>query len=223
YEHFLVFDCLKPLTLLSVEVNAESPGNRNIELQDNLGAVIETATINIPSGVSRIDLNFSVPAATDLRLVCTGTPNLFRNNNNYTNYPYVIPGLISINYSSASTNPTGYYYYFYDWEVQEPSCVSQRIPVEATVITCTGAGEIVSGNGYTIYPVPADERINIITELPDNEQIFVSVISADGKTVISSKGAGKITVSTKSLPAGIYFIRISSDILNATDKISIIH
>ncbi len=129
--HYLVFDCFTPVTLLSVEVNAETTADRTIELRDNLGAVLQSITLNIPAGISRIDLNFDIPIDNNLQLACAGTPDLFRTNAN-TNYPYVLSGLLSINYSSATT-PTGYYYYFYDWEVQELPCLSQRDSVEAIV------------------------------------------------------------------------------------------
>ncbi|MFH2094454.1 MAG: C25 family cysteine peptidase [Bacteroidota bacterium] len=134
YEHYLVFDCYTPLTIVSVEVNAGSAGSRTIVLRDNSLSVIETATVNIPAGISRVTLDFDVPAANNLQLVCTGAPDLFRNDAN-TNYPYELSGVLSINYSSASTNPTGYYYYFYDWEVREPSCISSRTPVIAEIIS----------------------------------------------------------------------------------------
>ena len=58
---------------------------------------------------------------------------MFRNNSGLS-YPYVISNLITINHSSASTSPTGYYYYFYDWEVTAAECISPRIPVEAIVV-----------------------------------------------------------------------------------------
>jgi len=131
YEHYLVFDVFSNIVLKSVEVTASTSGNRTIELQNSSGTAIDSRTINIPTGTSRIDLNFDIAPGTDYRLAGPLSPDLFRNNANCS-YPYDIGGLVSITESSASSSPTGYYYYFYDWEVAE-YCVSGRDTVIATV------------------------------------------------------------------------------------------
>jgi len=128
----LIFDVYTPVKLVSVWVDAQGGGNRTIELRDNTGTVIQSAVINIPDGESRITLDFDLPVGTNLQLgTLTGSsPSLFRNNSG-PSYPYELPGILSITNSSASV--AGYYYFFYDWEVQEPNCTSVRTPVEVTV------------------------------------------------------------------------------------------
>ena len=128
-EHYLIFDCLSPLILRSVEVNAGSDGNREIILRESSGNILYDTTIYITAGISRIDLNFNLPVANNLELVGPPSPDLYRNNSG-VNYPYAINGLISINNSDADSN---YYYYFYNWEVQDPPCISPRIPITVTV------------------------------------------------------------------------------------------
>ncbi|MCX7861491.1 MAG: C25 family cysteine peptidase [Bacteroidales bacterium] len=135
-EHYLVFDCTSPVTLVSVEVNASTAGNRTIQLRNASNTVLQSATVNIPQGISRITLNFNIPAQNDLRLVGPVSPNLWRNNSGCS-YPYNIGNVISIKYSSASTNPTGYYYYFYNWEVKGPDCSSAKVPVQIFVSDIT--------------------------------------------------------------------------------------
>ena len=142
-EHYLIFDCTKACTLISVEVNATTNGNRVIELRDNSGATLQTTTVNIPSGVSRITLNFNIPVGTNLRLVGPGSPNLWRSNAGVS-FPYAIAGLVSINNSDAGTQ---HYYYFYDWEIKEPDCVSSRVPVDATINPFAIAGFSLTDNG----------------------------------------------------------------------------
>lgn len=142
-EHYLIFDCLSPCTLVSVEVNASTAGNRVIELRDNAGTTLQSTTVNIPSGVSRITLNFNIPVGTNLRLVGPGSPNLWRSNAGVT-FPYAISGLVSINNSDAGS---AYYYYFYDWEVKEPDCVSPRVPVDAIINPFATAGFNLLDNG----------------------------------------------------------------------------
>ncbi len=125
--HYLIFDCFTPTTLASVKVYSGATGNRTIVLRNASSTVIASKTVNIPAGSSRVTLNFEIPVGTDLQLACTGSPNLYRNNNQSASFPYTISGVISITESSASLpqyNAPGNYYYFYDWEVREPNCYS---------------------------------------------------------------------------------------------------
>ncbi|MFT7613915.1 MAG: Zn-dependent metalloprotease, partial [Parvicellaceae bacterium] len=152
-DQHLNFDVFSPATLVSVWVDAQGGGNRTVELRDNTGTVIQSATINIPGGSSRITLNFALTPGVDYQLgtINGGTPSLFRNNSG-PSYPYVLPGVLSITGSSATA--TGYYYFFYDWEVQEPNCVSSRTPVIANVsafsdATITSTGPFCSSDAIS--------------------------------------------------------------------------
>ena len=127
-DRHLVFDCYKSLRIVSVLVYAQGAGFRTIELRDNIGLVIRDTLIYIQDGESRITLNFDVPVGTDLQLGISGTPDLFRNSTG-ANYPYILPGWLSITGVNA---PTSYYYFFYDWEVKEP-CTSENTRVTATI------------------------------------------------------------------------------------------
>lgn len=131
--HYLVFDCYSPVTLSSVKVYADGTGYRTIELHDNTGSVLQSIDVQVFSGESRIDLNFEIPVGESLRLVGPESPNLYRNNAGVS-YPYNLAGLIDIKFSSASSAPTDYYYFFYDWEVIEVDCKSAREIVSATII-----------------------------------------------------------------------------------------
>jgi PKD repeat protein len=59
--------------------------------------------------------------------------DLFRNSTG-SNYPYTLAGYMTINNSSATTNPTGYYYYLYDMEIREPQCISALDTVTVTPV-----------------------------------------------------------------------------------------
>lgn len=131
-EHYLIFNASAPFRINSVKVYAQSAGNRTIQLRNSSGTTLKTVTVYVASGESRVTLNFDVPTGNNLRLVGSGTPNLYRNTDGLA-YPYVIPGLLSIHSSSATSNPTGYYYFFYDWEIATEPCRSSRVPVQATI------------------------------------------------------------------------------------------
>ncbi len=148
YVHYLEFDVSTKIVLKSVEVNAGSSGNRNIQLQNGSGVILESSTINIPSGISRIDLNYIIDPGSNYRLVGPASPDLYRNNSN-CNYPYTVGSSVTITNSSASTNPTGYYYYFYDWEVAE-FCTSPRTAVTATIDPSPTAMFSTVENGFIV-------------------------------------------------------------------------
>ncbi len=131
-EHHLVFDVHKPSRLISVKVYAANAGNRNIEIRNNNGQIIDSKNVYIPAGENRITLDFDLLPGSDYEISGPESPNLYRNNAGLT-FPYVVSDLITIKESSASSDPTGYYYYFYDWEVKGPPCHSKRVKVEAIV------------------------------------------------------------------------------------------
>ncbi|MBE0641048.1 MAG: M4 family metallopeptidase, partial [Bacteroidales bacterium] len=130
--HHLAFDCTAPVILRSVKVYASSAGYRTISLIDASGTTLAATSVNIPSGESRVQLDFNVPPGSGHRLAGPGSPNLFRNNAGCS-YPYSAGPAVTITGSSATTNPTGYYYFFYDWEVEEEPCVSLPVPVQAFI------------------------------------------------------------------------------------------
>jgi PKD repeat protein len=135
---YLNFDALSDFTLISVQVNANTAGNRTIELRNSAGVVLQSATVNIPTGVSTVTLNFNITAGTGYQLGTAGANNLWRNNA-AANYPYTIPGVVSIIGNNA--NNLAYYYFFYNWSISQ-SCSSARVPV--TIVVGNGQAPTVS-------------------------------------------------------------------------------
>ena len=151
-QSWLVFDCFTPCKLVSVSVYTTTAGNRLIELKNSAGTTLQSATVNIPTGASRITLNFDIPVGTNLQLVAPASCGLYRLSSGLS-YPYTLPGIISITTSSVST---AYYYYFFDWEIQAlETCSSARTPVTATIKTVPTANagndvSITQGNSTTL-------------------------------------------------------------------------
>jgi bacillolysin len=146
-DQHLIFDVATVCTLNSVWVDANGGGNRTIELRDDQGGVLQSTTVNLQAGQQRVTLNFPLTPGTDYQLGTTANPDLYRNNSG-PSYPYDLPGYVTITNSSAGTD---FYYFFYDWEIQEPACVTTRIPVTATIdpaanATITAAGPFCLGD-----------------------------------------------------------------------------
>ncbi|HNW69400.1 MAG TPA: M14 family zinc carboxypeptidase [Bacteroidales bacterium] len=139
-EHYLTFDAYTPFTLISVVVynTSASALSKTIALKNSSGTVIngQTTTLTIPSGQSTVTLNFAVPVGTNMRLSCTSGVSLYRHNTGVT-FNYTAPGILAITGTDAGST---YYYYFYEWLVQTPGCISSRVPVTATVLTQPVAG-----------------------------------------------------------------------------------
>jgi len=132
FDGHVLFETYAPLKILSVFVYAQGAANRTIRLLNEAGQDLQTVTVFVPAGPSRVALNFDIPVAGKYRLGNV-SQNLYRNNTG-ANYPYNVDGLLSI-YSSNATgdNELNFYYYFYDWEVQEPTCLSETAVVSLTI------------------------------------------------------------------------------------------
>ena len=149
-QHYLVFDAYSDFTLESVKVYANYSGNRLIQLTNDQGIVLEQADVYIPDGEQTIQLNFSVPAGTGLHLGGPAAPGLYRNNNGL-NYPYTLNGILSVTGSSANSDPTGYYYYFYNWQVKLDDCYSSKVEISASILNDTPTANFTfSNNGDSI-------------------------------------------------------------------------
>lgn len=134
-EHCLIFNCYEPVTLKTVKVYAGSSGNRTIKLKDGQGNTLAATTVNIPSGEQTITLNMDIPVGNNLQLCGPASPNLFRNGSSTDPdlpYPYQIGNTISIIRSTASGYELKYYYYFYNWNVEQ-ICSSNIIPVHVNI------------------------------------------------------------------------------------------
>ena len=134
---YLKFDTRLALKIISVKVIANSAGNRTIELRNSSGTVLQSKTINLPAGESRVYLDFDVPQGNDFQLgLGSGSGNLFRNTSG-ANFPYDISKTIEI-YGSSSTS-SSVYYYFYDWYIFVPfeNCGSNRVETQANIGTST--------------------------------------------------------------------------------------
>ena len=137
----LIFDADEDFTLVSVKVITDFPGTRMIELRNSGGSVLASKSVVIPAGESRVDLNFNVTAGTDLQLGSNSavnsanfggiSPELKRSSSG-TSFPYAVTDVVSI---TNTPYGTGYFYYFFDWEVKETDalCTSVRVPVDAIV------------------------------------------------------------------------------------------
>jgi Zn-dependent metalloprotease len=127
--HYLVFDVSQACELVSVEMNAQTAGSRTVELRSSTNAVITSTVVNLIAGSNTVSLNFQLNVGTNYRLGLSGTTALFRTNTGVS-YPYNVGGCVNLINSSAGT---GFYYWFYNWQVKKSDCVSPAVAVTASV------------------------------------------------------------------------------------------
>ncbi len=207
----LFFNVTEAFTLQQVTVyvpETSTAGNRTIELYDGGGVLINSIIVNCNIGENTVMLNFAIDPGNGYQMGCAEN-NLFRNSAGLT-YPYAIGDVGSI---YSTTNGTGYYYYFYNWQIkkQDWNCVSQRVEATASVV---GINELSNPLNVSVYPNPAQSQLFVRSTQPLNK-VQMRMTDAVGRTVISrqvnmSAGTAEM-VDVSSLAPGMYFVSIVSD------------
>ncbi len=214
-DNYLIFEATEDLLLNSVKVYAGSAGNRTIGLIDqSTSTVLAQTTVNIPTGESRVQLNFSVPAGGPYGLrVIGGNPQLWRDAaGSNPVFPYALGTLGTITGTTVTGgNALEYYYFFYDWEVEQPStfCAGPRTEVNVFVGP-VGVGEQAGAEGVRVFPNPADAQLTVSFEATRGE-VRVELMDITGRVVLdrrASAGAGRMDLDVTNLAAGEYTVRV---------------
>ena len=142
------FTTYAPMRLKSVWVDASGATDRTFNLYSGTGTLLQSKTISVANGQSRVILNFDIPTVGDYQLGVTAGSNLYRNNAG-ASYPYTLAGLVSITSSNSTSNQLTFYYYCYDWEVQVLPCTSAPAIVNVSVANPM-ASYTLSASGLTV-------------------------------------------------------------------------
>ncbi len=204
-----VFDVLRPLTLKTVTVYANSTKNRTIELRNSGGTLLQSVTLNIAQGQQTITLNFDISVGTGYRLGWAGSTADFYRNSAGASYPYSIANLITIT-GNTVPDPVRWYAY-YNWQVEEQPkiCASIRVPVTAAVnalpsaaITPSGATDFCDGGSVTLT---ADANTSYLWSDNSTSQSLIATQSGTYSVTVTG-GAGNcansasITVTEFAIP-----------------------
>jgi hypothetical protein len=196
-------------------------GVREIQVFNSFGTLVNSATVNIPLDSSRVTLDFALSPATGYYITTNEavnqtsfgfvSPELQRSNAGMT-FPYDISNVVSITGSS-----TGYYYYFYDWEVEVTPmiCTSSRIPVQAIMLAPDAVTNFTAENNFIVYPNPADQLVNISFNNAGTQNSTVEFIDAVGHvvsaaTIEAAAGNFKQSFDISNFAKGIYTIHVVS-------------
>ena len=155
YEARIYFDVYQRLRLNSFWVDAGSAANRNIVLEDEFGNLIQTITVFIPEGQSRVKLNLDL--APGSYRIGGQYMDLYRNRDG-ASYPYLIEDILSINSAPPDAGP-GAFYYFFDWEIST-YCASDFSPLNIQVNPLEAPSlsyDPICGEGPAIVNATVDE------------------------------------------------------------------
>lgn len=219
----VLFDVFKNFTLKSVTVYTDLAAPRIVQLLDANDNVVQQDTFDIAAGESELSLDFFVPAGTGYKLTTdpdynqlvlgTITPRLQRSDQSVS-YPYEVPDVLSI---TGSNFGAGFYYYFFNWQVELEAvhCESERVevtvlPMPNTVVDLSSFGKIaLNANpgkpGRSSISILSAQAGRMELQLTDRlgrvlgtQQIELA--PGQEQTVFPAKGF--------QLPKGIYFIQL---------------
>lgn len=129
---FTRFNVMKKCKLVSIFAYAQNGGYRTVQYKDPAGGVIAERTVFFPEGGNRIPLDLDLIPGSNYLIGLRDTINLYRNNSGAV-YPFTdANGMVRITGNNA-TNASNYFYYLYDWELQEADCISERKAVTVSI------------------------------------------------------------------------------------------
>lgn len=223
FDKGMEFTALNDFIIDSVFVYAYNAGTVKVNLVDNATSIVlQTDSFLIPESAvlqkTMLPLNMSVEGGYDYKLNATGTTDsgLFRTNSSVS-YPYVVPGIISIN---QSIDLLGSYYFFYDWHISS-TCKLTRIPVpvkiDTVVVTisapddslCIGDSVALSAHGALLYNwMPGNITGSTITVSP----LDTTTYTVTGTDAHECSGSAFFKVYVKKCTSGIELISNSVSI-----------
>lgn len=201
---FMLFEAWEPFVLNSVRVylpEGAPEGQRFIQLfsPDTLLAFKQ---FQLTTGWNTLELDFEIPVG-EFSLHCP-LGNLYRDITPI-DYPYPLGTLGQIITSSFGT---GYYYYFYDWKIQQRDveCISERVPVHVIV---TGTQDVTQNNTQ-IFPNPTTGELTIHMDNAPGKGGLLRFIDARGNQVLQEDipEAQVFSLNIGSLPKGIYILQM---------------
>ena len=211
-DHYLVFDVNQACTLKSVKVYAQGAGNRTIQHKNSAGTVITQLVVNVPDGMSVVNLNFPLTVGTGFRLGvdATQTVNLLRNNGGAT-FPYSVGSYADITGTDVTNQPT-YYYYFYDWKIGVEPCLSTQVPVNITIQSTESVANSLSNGSLNLFPNPGEGVFKVVVENNQAAEMQIRVFNAVGQMVQASDviktDVLEQTMDLSTQAKGTYFVQI---------------
>lgn len=241
----LIFDCLKEVTIETIDVYSENSFTVEIEILNSQDNQVFSNQFNLSAGINTLPIEYNLSIGADYKIGVLGNnEGLYRNDNLAPN-TYPIPVFDAINITSNTSDNESYYYYFYNWKLstdckydQTWSCFDGTCldPNDGTGLytslnecqqLCTSSiQEIDYTDQLHVYPNPSHGIVNI--ELATKSRKGYSVVLSNylgekmiEKSYSSNQNDLKTTINLQGISAGIYLITVYSDHMYSTKKLII--
>ena len=207
---FLLFDVHQKINIKSIDVKADGNQDRTIIILDSSNHIVYEKTFNnFITGIQTLELNASLFPGNNYKIGLSPntTVNLFRANSG-ANFPYEIPGLLTITKSMITpiNTSTQQYYYFFNWKVCNALCESERSEVRIFTDDCENIQDL---QDIVIFPNP---NAGIFTvRVPKNQSGTLKVVNMLGQTVYENDFSAiveRVFVNIPSLSKGLYSLSV---------------
>ncbi len=204
------FEANEAFTLVSVLVDAGSPGVKQFDLETLAGEVIDIRFVNIQQGgLQRVDIGWEI--APGQYAMAAESVDLYRNEFGAM-YPYEHPsGAVTLTGSSVAAGPD-FYYYFYDWEVKT-GCVSESVSVDVDCIF-VGIEDNPAVETFNVFPNPNDGTFNMELVGDAEENIELTIFDVLGQAIYTDNydfysGELNTQIDLKNITSGTYIIKLA--------------
>lgn len=221
----LYFDVTNPVILNSVDVFANTSGDRTIEILDAQGNTYIDTTVFIPASganTTTVTLNFTLYPGSNYFIKCRGYVDLYRNSAGAV-YPY---NSTSINLTGSNAGSPGYYYFFYNWQYTDITCNTGRTPVVALDTCSVSIEEQELQNSMEVFPNPTHGQFHLTFNAKKSNNYSVNITNALGAIVYRSAVdvvAGKVDkmIDLSEMSKGVYMINVSDGTATVSKRITL--
>ncbi|MBL7893434.1 MAG: T9SS type A sorting domain-containing protein, partial [Bacteroidia bacterium] len=213
---YMVFDCISPFTINAITIYAKDTSTITISISDGSGYTLNAKKISLVKGKNRIPLGFTVTRENNYILYLkSNSTHEFYGNYTDVNYPYVVPGVISIKTSGLGKSD---YTCLYNWEIKTANFypASARIPVSAIVDnTCIQGARFFDTNilNFSITPNPFTDKLTIKSGGKIGVNSYLVICDLTGQIIKTEKinSNGISIINRDFLADGIYFYKVFGD------------
>ena len=207
---YLLFDVHQKISIKSLDVKADGNQDRTIIILDSSNHIVFEKTFNnFITGIQTLELNASLFPGNNYKIGLSPntTVNLFRANSG-ANFPYEIPGLLTITKSMITpiNTSTQQYYYFFNWKVCNALCESERSEVRIFTDDCENIQDL---QDIVIFPNPNSGIFTV--RVPKNQSGNLKVVNMLGQTVYENDFSAiveRVFVNIPSLSKGLYSLSV---------------
>jgi hypothetical protein len=218
YNGNLTFEVLSPMVWKSVKTFTDTPGKRELQVRTSNNLLLASRDLQIDDPVTdtlfMLDIylepgEYSVTTNQSVNNNELGhpSPRLYRSNEG-VQYPYTLEGVVSLTGSDAGGQ---FYYYFYDWEVEQQTvCRSERVEVIAVVDSALNINGLEEQSAIRVYPNPVGSSLQV--EASESGPVKWIMFNAQGQMVLSKEKVWEkeevFSINTSSLPVGVYWLQV---------------